>query len=318
MTRKVLIVGITGQDGAYLAHHLLNKGYQVIGSSRDSSCADSSRLERLGILKHLEIVSLQPADYSSVLCTLKDVKPNHIYNLAGQTSVGLSYCQPFEAMESISNSVLNFLEAIKITDKSIKFFNAGSSETFGNVKDFQANESTQLKPRSPYAIAKATAFWQVASYRDSYGLFASTGILANHESPLRHSRFVTQKIISTAKLIKAGSMSEITLGNLNVWRDWGWAPDYVNAISLMMEHDYPEDFVIATGKTTSLKEFTQKVFNVFELDFNEYLRLDNSKLRPSDIEYSSLDPSLIQTKLGWKSSIEVDDIIVKMINGELF
>ena len=230
MPRTALIAGVTGQDGAYLAHHLLNLGYRVVGTSRDAQMADTSRLERLNISTDVEVLSLAPNDFRSVLKVVAGVKPDEIYNLAGQTSVGLSFEQPVECMESISVATLNLLEVIRFLGGGIRFFSAGSSECFGDTGQAPATEDTPMRPGSPYAVAKAAAYWQVATYREAYGMFACTGILANHESPLRPKRFVTQKIIEGVKAIKAGRQTTIQLGNLDIWRDWGWAPDYVRAM----------------------------------------------------------------------------------------
>ncbi|MFM9104698.1 MAG: GDP-mannose 4,6-dehydratase [Cyanobium sp.] len=204
MSTTALIAGITGQDGAYLAHHLLSQGYRVVGTSRDAQMADLSRLERLGIAADVELVSLAPNDFRSVLKVVSSAQPQEIYNLAGQTSVGLSFDQPVECMESISVATLNLLEVIRYLGGGIRFFSAGSSKCFGQTGEEPATEDTPLRPRSPYAVAKAAAFWQVATYREAYGMFACTGILANHESPLRPKRLVTQKIIEGVKAIKAG------------------------------------------------------------------------------------------------------------------
>ena len=202
--KKALIAGVTGQDGAYLARHLLGKGYTVVGTSRDAQTCNISRLERLDIIQDVELHSLAPNDFRSVLKTLTASMPDEIYNLAGQTSVGLSFDQPVECMESIAGGTLNFLEAIRYLGLNSRFFNAGSSECYGDTGPMAATESSAFHPRSPYAVAKSTAFWQVVNYREAYGIYGCTGVLANHESPLRPSRFVTQKIVTTVKLIKAG------------------------------------------------------------------------------------------------------------------
>jgi GDPmannose 4,6-dehydratase len=262
MSPKALIAGITGQDGAYLAHHLLGQGYRVVGTSRDAQMADTSRLERLGITADVELVSLAPNDFRSVLKVVSGAQPQEIYNLAGQTSVGLSFDQPVECMESISTATLNLLEVIRYLGGGIRFFSAGSSECFGQTGEEPATEDTPLRPRSPYAVAKAAAYWQVATYREAYGMFACTGIQANHESPLRPKRFVTQKIIEGVKAIKAGRARSIQLGNLDIWRDWGWAPDYVEAMALMLQAEQPVDYLIASGTSTSLLQFAQNAFSV--------------------------------------------------------
>lgn len=315
--RKALIAGITGQDGAYLARHLLDLGYEVIGTSRDASSCNVSRLEKLGIHQDVELLSLAPNDFRSVLKTLTSKAPDEIYNLAGQTSVGLSFEQPVECMESIAGGTLNFLEALRYLDLGARFFSAGSSECFGDTGTQPANELSAFRPRSPYAVAKSTAFWQVASYRDAYGLHCCTGVLSNHESTLRPRRFVTQKIITAVKSIKSGQQHKLLLGNLDIWRDWGWARDYVQAMHLMLQTDQPVDFIIATGITNSLREFVNLAFASLGLHSADFLEVDSSLLRPSDLRYSAVDPSSINSSLGWKAQIGLRDVVEIMMSEQL-
>src|SRR5689334_22087036 len=223
---SALICGVSGQDGAYLAHLLLTKGYTVVGSSRDATASGFTNLARLGIRDKLKTISLEPNDFRSVLTALKRYHPDEVYNLAGQSSVGLSFEQPVEAMESIAIGTLNFLEAIRFTERPIRFYNAGSGECFGDAGATAATENTPFRPRSPYAVAKASAHGLVANYRDAYAIFACTGILFNHESPLRPPQFVTRKIVASAARIAAGSRETLKLGKIDIERDWGWAPDY--------------------------------------------------------------------------------------------
>jgi GDPmannose 4,6-dehydratase len=318
MSRTALIAGVTGQDGAYLAHHLLTLGYRVVGTSRDAQMCDTSRLQRLGVVDDIEIVSLAPNDFRSVLKVVSGTEPDEIYNLAGQTSVGLSFEQPVECMESISVATLNLLEVIRYLGEGIRFFSAGSSECFGDSGEKPANEDTPLHPRSPYAVAKAASYWQVSTYREAYEMFACTGILANHESPLRPRRFVTQKVIEGVKSIKAGVLEKLRLGNLEVWRDWGWAPDYVKAMHLMLQAEKPRDYLIASGATTSLRDFVQSAFDVAGLEIDNHLESDDFFKRPADLRYSSVDPSSIKRDLGWSSSRSTQEIVTKMYRGELF
>lgn len=315
--KTALILGITGQDGAYLAHLLLDMGYRVVGSSRDAQMANTSRLERMGIAGEVEVVSLAPNDFRSVLKVVSGVKPNEIYNLAGQTSVGLSFEQPVECMESIAGGTLNLLEVIRYLGAPVRLFNAGSSECFGDTGREPANEDTPFKPRSPYAVAKATAFWQVANYREAYGLFACTGILANHESPLRPNRFVTQKIIQGVKAIAAGNQEKLELGNLDIWRDWGWAPDYVEAMYKMVQAEHPQDYVIASGKSHSLREFVDAAFAHAGLDPQDRLEVTSRLMRPTDLSYSAMDPGKINNVLSWRSSLELSDIVDRMFSDAL-
>jgi len=225
---KALICGVSGQDGAYLAQLLLSKGYEVFGASRDAQISPFANLKFLGISEKIVKISLAVNDFRSVLQAIQRVEPDEIYNLAGQSSVGLSFEQPVETLESTSIGVLNLLEAIRFTGRRIKFYNAGSSEIFGDTNGVAASETTPFHPQSPYAVGKASAYWIVANYRDAYKLFACTGILFNHESPLRPERFVTRKIISTVCRIAAGSPEKLKLGNIAISRDWGWAPEYVS------------------------------------------------------------------------------------------
>jgi len=318
MTKTALIAGVTGQDGAYLAHHLLSQGYRVVGTSRDAQMADLSRLERLGIWADVELMSLAPNDFRSVLKVVSSAQPQEIYNLAGQTSVGLSFDKPVECMDSISVATLNLLEVIRYLGGGIRFFSAGSSECFGQTGKEPATEDTPLRPRSPYAVAKAAAYWQVATYREAYGMFACTGILSNHESPLRPKRFVTQKIIDGVKAIKAGRASTIQLGNLDIWRDWGWAPDYVQAMALMLQAEQPADYLVASGTTTSLRAFAQAAFAQADLEMADHLESVEALKRPADLAYSAMNPSRISNDLGWQTTKRVDKIVQLMYNECLF
>jgi len=317
MNQTALISGITGQDGAYLAHHLLQTGYRVIGSSRDAQTCDTSRLSRLGILEDVEIISIAPNDFRSVLKALASIEPAEIYNLAGQTSVGLSFEQPVECMESIAGGTLNFLEVLRYLGAPTRMFSAGSSECFGDTNGEPASEETAFHPRSPYAVAKSTAFWQVANYRQAYGMFCCTGILANHESPLRPNRFVTMKIIAAVQAIARGERRELKLGNLDIWRDWGWAQEYVVAMHKMLQAPFAKDYLVATGKTNSLNDFVRLAFDSVNLNPEDYLISDDTLLRPSDLHYSAMNPSLISSELGWQAKLELPDIVKRMLEGRL-
>jgi GDPmannose 4,6-dehydratase len=315
--QTALIAGITGQDGAYLCQQLLQAGYRVVGSSRDAQTCNTSRLRRLGVVDDVEIISIAPNDFRSVLKAISSLEPTEIYNLSGQTSVGLSFEQPVECMESIAGGTLNFLEVLRYLNAPTKLFSAGSSECFGETRQKPANESTAFKPRSPYAVAKSTAFWQVANYREAYGIFCCTGILANHESPLRPQRFVTQKIIDGVHKIKRGESQELRLGNLDIWRDWGWAPEYTAAMRLMLGAPVAKDYLIASGHTTSLGEFVRLAFSAAGLDAAPFLISDDSFLRPTDLKYSAMDPSLIYTDLGWKALMTPPEIVQMMYDSKV-
>ena len=309
---KALICGVGGQDGAYLAQLLLAKGYEVIGTSRDSMVAPFDSLVHLEIRDQIQTVSMAINDFRSVLSTLKRFLPDEVYNLAGQSSVGLSFEQPVETMESISGGTLNLLEAIRFIDYPIRFYNAGSSECFGDTGVLPANESSPFKPRSPYAVAKASSYWIVSNYREAYALFACTGILFNHESPIRPGRFVTQKIVHSASKIAQGHQEKLRLGNIFIERDWGWAPDYVEAMWRMLNATEPDDYVIATGRTVSLEYFTSKVFDHFGLNWRDHVVTDSSLLRPTDIKTGRADPSKANEILNWSYTVDVDGVISRM------
>lgn len=307
--RRSLILGISGQDGAYLAQLLLSKGHEVVGTSRDAMVANRTNLRRLGIDNQVNVVSMAPNDFRSVLQTIVRFEPDEIYNLAGQSSVGLSFEQPVETIESVAIGTLNLLEAVRFVGKTSRLYNAGSSECFGDTGDKPANESTPFHPRSPYAIAKSCSHNLVANYREAYSLYACTGILFNHESPLRPTRFVTQKIVQAAARIAKGSRETLTLGNLSIHRDWGWAPEYVEAMWLMLQQPLPRDYVIATGRTVSLEYFVQHTFGYFDLDWRQHARVDHGLLRPTDISFGAGDPALAARELGWRAGSDVDDVI---------
>lgn len=313
MTKTALICGISGQDGAYLAQLLLNKNYEVYGTSRDAQISTLRNLEYLGIRNKVKCLSMSLTDFRSVLQVLTQVEPDEVYNLAGQTSVGLSFNQPVETLESIATGTLNLLESIRFIGKPIKFYNAGSSECFGDTCGLPADEETAFRPRSPYAVAKATAFWEVANYREAYNLFACSGILFNHESPLRPERFVTQKIIAAACRIAEGQCDKLILGNIDIQRDWGYAADYTQAMHLILQHDQPDDFVIATGKTISLSDFISETFNVLSLDWEDHVISDPVLRRPTDISISRANPSKAREKLGWVAQTDVQTLVRMMV-----
>lgn len=314
--KRALIIGISGQDGAYLAELLLAKNYEVHGSSRDAMASSFQNLASLGIRDQVHLLSVSLNDFRSVLQALNQIKPDEIYNLGGQSSVGLSFEQPVETFESISVGVLNLLEAVRILDLSARIYNACSSECFGNTNGEPATEDTPFAPRSPYAVAKAAAFWQLANYREAYDLRACSGLLFNHESPLRPPRFVTSKIVQTACAISEGRAEKLKLGNINVHRDWGWAPEYVQAMWLMLQRDVMEDYVIATGETHSLEDFIAEVFGNLGLNWKDHVEHDNSLMRPSDIEKSFANPEKAARELGWKATYKMKDVARMMVEAE--
>jgi len=309
---RALICGIGGQDGAYLSAFLLGKGYQVIGTSRDAQTAPFANLKRLGIYERVNLVSMAVNDFRSVLSALKQSEPDEIYYLAGQSSVGLSFSQPVETMESIVMGTLNMLEAMRFLGGAIRYYNAGSGECFGDTGDVPATEETPHKPQSPYAVAKTTAQNLVSTYRDAYNLYACSGILYNHESPLRPERFVTQKIVRHAARIAAGGKGDLLLGNMEIVRDWGWAPEYVEAMWRMLQNGTPADFVIATGASYSLTDFISAAFSEFGLDWRDYVRSDASLLRPADHHVARANPERAERLLNWKASVRMPDVVKYM------
>ena len=309
---RALICGLGGQDGAYLARFLIAKGYEVCGTSRDAMTINRQSLCALGIDDSVKIFSMALNDFRSVLQTVIRIAPDEIYNLAGQTSVGLSFEQPVETIESILIGTLNLLEAIRFADRPISFYNAGSSECFGNTDDIPATEATPFKPRSPYAIAKTSAHNLVVNYREAYGLHACTGILFNHESPVRSERFVTQKIVRAAARIANGKPERLQLGRLDIYRDWGWAPEYVEVMWLMLQQKSLDDFVIATGRSVSLEYFVEQAFSHMNLRWRDHVDLSDELLRPTDIRQGSADPSHAARQLGWIAQHDVDYVIYEM------
>lgn len=314
-SKTALICGATGQDGAYLSQHLLALGYRVFGTSRDAQMIRAGNLRRLGIEESVTMLSMAPNDFRSVLQTIDRVRPDEIYNLAGQSSVALSFEQPVETLESVAVSTVNLLESLRFTRLNCRFYNAGSSESFGDTSGRAADENTPFKPRSPYAVAKATAYWEVANYRDAYGLHACTGILFNHESPLRPERFVTQKIVRAAWRIARGSDERLRMGDLDIERDWGYAPDYVVAMWMMLQSATPADYVIATGISTSLRDFVALAFERFGLRWQEHVDIDRSLFRPNELRQSRANPMRALDSLGWRAEHRVDAVIDRMIDG---
>lgn len=317
MNRKALICGVSGQDGAYLASLLLSKGYEVWGTSRDAQGGNFKNLERLGVKNKIQILSMSPEDFRSVIVAVRKSSPDELYYLAGQSSVGLSFELPSETIESVTLGTLNILEACRMVNNKIRVYNAGSSEAFGDTDGAPAVENTPFSPKSPYAIAKASAFWLVDNYRDAYNLYACTGILFNHESPLRPERFVTQKIISSVKRIALGSTEPLILGRLDVSRDWGWAPEYVEAMWLMLQQDVPDDFVIATGETNTLERFVDCAFSYYGLDWQDHVRTNPQFMRPSDLKYSVGCALKAKNKLKWVAQSKMNDVVRMMIESTI-
>jgi GDPmannose 4,6-dehydratase len=314
--RRALICGISGQDGACLSRFLLEKGYEVWGTSRDAQASTFGNLMRLGILDQVKTVSMAANDFRSVLQAISRSQPDEIYNLAGQSSVGLSFEQPAETLESIATGTLNLLEVIRFLGLPVRFYNAGSSECFGDISGLAADEGTLFQPCSPYAVAKATAHWLVSNYRSAYGLFACNGILFNHESPLRPPRFVTRKIVQAVVRIANGNHEKLILGDIGIHRDWGWSPEYVDAMWRMLQTDSPEDFVIATGESNSLEDFVATAFSDVGLDWRQYVTQDPKLFRPAEIRHSRGHAEKARRMLGWEAKMRMREVVREMIRQE--
>jgi GDPmannose 4,6-dehydratase len=317
MSKRAIICGISGQDGTYLAQLLLDKGYTVWGTSRDAEMASFSNLKRLGIWNQVECLSLNLRDVGGIVSLLGRVKPDELYNLAAQSSVGLSFAQPYETFESIVLGELNLLEAVRLSGQPIRLYNAGSTECFGDTGKTPVSEISPFNPKSPYAIAKAAAHWTVANYRDAYNMFACTGILSNHDSPLRPKRFVTRKIIRAVAETARGSDVKLSLGSLEIERDWGWAPEYVDAIWRLLQLEAPEDFIIATGHSATLQDFVATAYASIGKDWHDYVNIDTTLFRPADIIHSRMDPTKASMRLGWQAKNTMRDVIAKMLEEEM-
>lgn len=316
-TKTALIFGISGQDGAYLAQLLLERGYNVHGTSRDREISTFENLRRLGILGKITLHSVAITDFRSVLQAVSDVRPDQIFNLAAQSSVGLSFGQPIETIESIMIGTMNILEAVRFLKYDPKLFHAASGECFGNTSDGPATEKTPFHPRSPYAVGKAAAFWAVANYREAYGLFACSALLFNHESPLRPARFVTQKIVRGAVDIAERRSEKLYLGELDIARDWGWSPEYVDAMVRMLELPGPEDLVIATGEMHSLREFAEVAFRYVGLDWRNHVEKDTQLLRPSDISVSVGTAARAEQVIGWHAETKFLALVQRLVEAEM-
>lgn len=317
MSKKALVLGISGQDGSYLAKFLLGKGYEVHGTSRDADSQPFTGLWLLGIKDCVVLHSASLVDFRNLVQLVSTVEPDEIYNLAGQTSVSLSFSQPVEAFESVATGTIQILEVLRFLKRPVRFYNACSSECFGQVGIGQrCGEKAPFRPRSPYAMAKSAAFWAVDNYREAYDLFACSGILFNHESPLRSTRFVTNKIVSKAVRIASGDSHRLALGNIDIHRDWGYAPEYVEMMWCMLQQDEPDDFVIATGESHSLREFVERTFQRLDLDWRDHVDIDSSLFRTTDLLYSGADPSKAENTLNWKARVRFPELIDILIRAE--
>ncbi len=319
MTNKALVTGITGQDGAYLAQFLLSKDYKVTGLVRRSSTSDVnlSRLEWLGIADDVELVDGDMQDLAGLIRTIREVEPTEIYNLAAQSFVRASWQQPILTGQVTAIGVTNILEAVRIEAPDARFYQASSSEMYGMVESATQSEETRFYPRSPYAVAKLYGHWLTINYRESFGLHASSGILFNHESPLRGIEFVTRKVTDAVARIKLGLQAELRLGNIEAKRDWGHSRDYVKAMWLMLQQSDPDDYVIATGIASSVKSVCEIAFDHVGLDMHDHVVIDPDLFRPAEVDVLKGDPSKAREKLGWVSSVTLEELICEMVDADI-
>ncbi len=313
--KRVLVTGITGQDGSYLAEFLLSQGYEVLGMVRRSSTVNFDRIRHFQ--DDITIVQGDLLDQMSLLDILREYRPQEVYNLAAQSFVPTSWKQPVLTGEFTALGVTRVLEAIRIVDPEIRFYQASSSEMFGKVREMPQNENTPFYPRSPYGVAKIYGHWITVNYRESYGLFACSGILFNHESPRRGLEFVTHKVTYGAARIKLGLADNLHLGNLQARRDWGYAGDYVQAMWLMLQQDEPDDYVVATGLTHSVQELCEVAFGYLDLDWRKYVVSDPQFFRPAEVDLLVGDPSKAHAKLGWEPSINFEELIRLMVDADI-
>ena len=317
--KTAFLTGITGQDGAYLAKFLLEKGYHVAGLVRRSSTAEINdvRLRWLGIHGDVELIDGDLTDLSGLIRTIKEVKPSEVYNLGAQSFVKSSWQQPLLTGNVTGLAVANVLEAVRIEMPDARFYQASSSEMFGKIQETKQNEDTPFYPRSPYAVAKLYGHWITVNYRESFGLHASSGILFNHESPLRGIEFVTRKVTDGVARVKLGLETELRLGNIDAKRDWGHSKDYVEAMWLMLQQDEPDDYVVATGVTTTVRDMCKIAFDYIDKDMDEYIIIDPELFRPAEVDVLLGDPAKAEQKLGWKPRISLDEMIREMVDADL-
>jgi GDPmannose 4,6-dehydratase len=332
--KKALVTGITGQDGAYLSKLLVEKGYEVYGAYRRSSETNFNRIRFLGIEDQIKYVPMELLEFTNIHTTLEKIQPDEIYNLGAQSSVPASFEEPIFTAEVTGMGILRILEAVRAINQKIKVYQASSSEMFGKVRESPQTEATAFHPRSPYAVAKIFAHWAAVNYRESYGLFVCSGILFNHESPLRGSEFVTRKITQSIARFKIGLQNEVGLGNLNSSRDWGYAPEYVEAMWMMMQQADPDDYVVATGETHSVREFTQIAFEkigvglewsgqglnergINKANGTTIVKVDPQFFRPADADYLVGDYSRAKEKLGWSPKTNFKELVGIMVEHDL-
>lgn len=314
--KKAFITGITGQDGAYLAKFLVSKGYKVYGGYRRTSTRNLWRLHYLDVKKDIELIPIDLLDMGSIIQAIKISDPDEIYNLAAQSFVGVSFEQPIATGEISGLGTTKILESIRLINPEIKFYQASTSEMYGNAPHPQS-EQTPFEPASPYAAAKLYSHWVTKNYREGYKMFTCSGILFNHESPIRGIEFVTKKITDSVARIKMGYTKELFLGNLDSKRDWGFAGDYVEAMWMMLQHDKPDDYVVATGETHSVREFCEEAFSVANLNYKDYVKVDKKFFRPVDVNYLLGDPKKAKEILGWKPKTQFKELVKMMVEADI-
>jgi GDPmannose 4,6-dehydratase len=316
---RALITGITGQDGAYLSQLLLEKGYDVSGLLRRSASSDvmGERLRWLGVADQVRMIDGDLMDLSSIIRALQEVKPDEVYNLGAQSFVKTSWDQPLLTGHVTAIGAHNVIEAVRLAAPGARFYQASSSEMFGKIQQDMQSERTPFYPRSPYAVAKLYAHWITVNYRESFGMHASSGILFNHESPLRGIEFVTRKVTDGVARIKLGLANELPMGNLDATRDWGHAKDYVRAMWLMLRQDVPDDYVVATGRTISVREMCRIAFAVAGLDYREFVTVDERFLRPAEVDVLHGDPAKAKAKLGWEPTISFEAMMAEMVEADI-
>lgn len=315
--KSALITGITGQDGAYLAKLLLEKGYKVYGLIARRSTKTTWRLAFLGIEDQVELIEGDLTDLSSLIRAVKKANPSEVYNLGAQSFVGTSWDQPVLTAQSTGVGVLNVLEAIRLTDPSIRFYQASTSEMFGLIQEPMQSEKTPFYPRSPYGVAKLFGHWMTVNYRESYDMFACSGILFNHESPLRGIEFVTRKVTDAVARIKLGKQKELRLGNIDAKRDWGFAGDYVEAMWLMLQQDKPDDYVVATGQTTTVRDMCKIAFDYVGLDYKNYVVIDPKFYRPTEVDVLLGNPAKAKVAFGWEPQTSLAQLIHMMVDADI-
>ena len=317
MAKKALITGITGQDGAYLAQHLLNLGYEVSGLLARRSTPTTWRLEYLGILEHIRLIDGDLTDMASIVRALLACQPDEIYNLGAQSFVATSWAQPILTANATGMGALNILEAVRQVCPDAKFYQASTSELFGKAQETIQSETTPFYPRSPYGVAKLFAHWSTINYRESFGIFGCCGILFNHESPLRGIEFVTRKVTDAVARIKLGKQKELRLGNIDAMRDWGFSGDYVKAMHLMLQQDHPDDYVVATGRTASVRDMCKLAFEYVGLDYEDYVVIDPKFYRQAEVDRLLGNPAKAERVLGWKAETSLEELVKMMVDADL-